>query len=116
MEYLKKMHTRLAAITRDCRPDMHEPSEQDLKARLVGDHLDNACGESIQEEAISRGFQEYVVILERYDNGKILVEKFNLATLIALARYAKFDSKDEVAGLYSSTVEVLPEKQKAALT
>jgi hypothetical protein len=79
---------RLLSITRDCRPDMHEPDEQGLKAHVVGDHLDNAFGNQIALEAITKGFQEFVIILERFDEGKIVIETFNLANLIALARQA----------------------------
>lgn len=79
---------RLRAITVDCRPDMHEPDEQDIKCRVVGDHLDNACGDHVGVQQIVGGFQEYVVILERLQGGKIVTERFNLADLIALARLA----------------------------
>lgn len=79
---------RLLAITEGCRPDMHEPDEQDLKCWIVGGHLDNAFGDQIREEAVARGFQEFVVVLERFKDGKILIENFNLASLIALARKA----------------------------
>lgn len=75
---------RLINFTKGCRDDMHEPDEQGLKARVVGDHLDNAFGDQVRADAIVQGFQEYVVILER--NGE--TEPFNLATLIALARKA----------------------------
>lgn len=73
---------RLRSITEGCRPDMHEPDEQGLRARVVGDHIDNACGDWINVDAIVGGFQEFVVILDR--NGR--KECFNLATLLALAR------------------------------
>lgn len=76
---------RLQNITRGCRPDMHEPDEQGIKARVVGDHLDNAMGEYISADQIEGGYQEFVVILER---DGIEREKINLATLIALARRA----------------------------
>ena len=81
---------RLHEITHECREDMHEPDEQDLKARVIGDHLDNAMGESINEKAIAGGYQEYVVVLER--DGK--QERFNLACLIALARKAQIGPVD----------------------
>jgi len=86
---------RLLAITEGCRLDMHEPDEQDLKAKVLGDHLDNAFTENICEESILGNYQELVVILERYDiTGRRRVEKFNLASLIALARIgAKYDQK-----------------------
>lgn len=73
---------RLQKITWGCRDDMHEPDEQGLKARVVGDHLDNAFGDHIDAKAIIGGFQELVVILSR--NGRD--ECFNLANLINLAR------------------------------
>ncbi len=76
---------RLVKITHDCRDDMHEPDEQGIKARVVGSWLDNACGESISAEALTWGYQEIVIILER-DN---ITETFNLADIIALARKAK---------------------------
>ena len=71
---------RLLAITKGCRHDMHEPDEQGLSARIVGDELDNAFGE---QETAHLGFQEIVAILTREGAGE---ERFNLATLIALAR------------------------------
>lgn len=81
---------RLLAITKDCRPDMHEPDEQGIKVRVIGDHLDNACGDYIGVEQIRNGFQEFVVIIERFDseNNFHTVDTFNLANLIALARQA----------------------------
>lgn len=79
---------RLRAITRGCRADMHEPDEQDLKCRVVGDHLDNAFGEHINAEAIIRGSQEFVVVLERITEHGVQIEAFSLANLIALARFA----------------------------
>lgn len=77
---------KLVAITEGCRPDMHEPDEQDLKCWVVGDHLDNAFGNSIRPSAIVQGHQEYVVCLERFTGNEFLTEQFNLATLIAWAR------------------------------
>lgn len=79
---------RLRRITDSCRPDMHEPDEQDVSARVVGTHLDNAFGDSVAEEAIARGYQEFVVILKRAGRKE---QRFNLANLIALARMAKVE-------------------------
>ena len=79
---------RLLAITKDCRSDMHEPDEQGLKCRVIGDHLDNAFGNYISIEQLTKGFQEYIVIIERFDGDKFHFETFNLANLIALARQA----------------------------
>ncbi len=73
-------------ITAGCRPDMHEPDEQSIKAHVVGDHLDNAFGEHIDVRMIEGRYQELVVIIERIEDAKIRVERFNLASLIALAR------------------------------
>jgi len=86
MSYHREMHARLLAITSDCRDDMHEPDEQGLSARVIGTYLDNAFGDSVTGEFLERGHQEIVVVLARDDDGR--VEKFNLASLIALARKA----------------------------
>lgn len=79
---LEEDYKRLQRITEGCRDDMHEPDEQDITAYVVGDHLDNACGSHISDEAVAKCFQEYVVILERDGH----TERFNLANLIAIAR------------------------------
>ncbi len=85
MSHHRELHARLLAITDGCRDDMHEPDEQGLSARVVGSHLDNAFGDHISGEFLEKGYQELVVILNR-DDGR--AEKFNLASLIALARKA----------------------------
>lgn len=72
----------LIEFTKECRDDMHEPDEQGIKARVVGDHLDNACGESVTADAVVRNYQEYVVVLDKGGDSF----KINLATLIAIAR------------------------------
>ena len=79
----------LKFATAPCREDMHEPDEQDLKVSIIGDHLDNACGNHIGHRQITQGFQEYVVCFRRFDSklGFVCVQ-VNLATLIALARKA----------------------------
>lgn len=87
--YEQGIRNRLRAITTDCRPDMHEPDEQGIKCRVIGDHLDNAFGNSVITEHIVGGFQEFVVVLERLKDGKIVTDRFNLADLIALARRAQ---------------------------
>jgi len=78
---MKNTLQKLNDITAGCREDMHEPDEQDIKAYVIGDHLDNAFGNSI---TLNDGFQEFVVVIRRNEK----TEKFNLATLIALARKA----------------------------
>lgn len=87
VESFKRDLDRLKGITKECRPDMHEPDEQELSARVVGDHLDNANGDHVAIDPIEGGYQEFVVILRR--DG--MVERFNLASLIALARMAKVE-------------------------
>ena len=84
---LKEVHANLKNITSGCRDDMHEPDEQDLKCRIVGDHLDNACGAHVSATAIVEGHQEYVICLERFQGTPIRLF-VNLADLIALARLA----------------------------
>lgn len=61
------------------RPDWHEPDNQQVGARIIGDHLDNAMGDAI---TLDRGYQEYVVVLtvEGKDAARV-----NLATLLSWA-------------------------------
>ena len=94
---MKKDLERLLKITKGCREDMHEPDEQGVKAKVIGDHLDNAFGDSIRIDAIIDGYQEFVVIHGYQEFVVILnreghIEKFNLATLIALARKADINA------------------------
>lgn len=79
---------RLLEITAPCRDDMHEPDNEGVKCRVIGDHLDNAFGNRVETESIVGGYQEFVVVLERFTGERTLIEKFNLANLIALARRA----------------------------
>lgn len=89
MNYLHERLIRLRDVTEGCLEDMHEPDEQGIRAHIVGTHLDNAFGEHIDERLINTGSQEYVVIIERCpEQGHQMIERFNLATLIALARKA----------------------------
>ncbi len=89
---------RLKHVTSACRLDMHEPDEQNVKCSVIGDHLDNASGERISVDALERRYQEFVVCLERFvedesdsKNNHFVKERFNLASLIALARLAVVD-------------------------
>lgn len=86
--YLTERARELLRITEGCRPDMHEPDEQDLSATVIGDHLDNTMGEYVNARAIEQGYQEYVVVLRRRLPTGMRTEysRINLATLIALAR------------------------------
>ena len=84
---LEDIRNSLRELTRDCRYDMHEPAERGVTARVIGDHLDNAMGSSIDTELLVSGAQEFIVVIERED-GHPHVRKYNLADLIALARLA----------------------------
>ncbi len=88
---IQDAHKRLMIVTHGCRPDMHEPDEQGISAQIVGDHLDNACGNHVCDDAIANKYQEYVVIIDRNDRK----EAFNLATLIALARMANVTDTEQ---------------------
>lgn len=59
------------------RPDWHEPDEQEVSARVVGDHLDNAMGPTVDHNC---GELNVVLIKEGKD-----VAVVNLATLLAWA-------------------------------
>jgi hypothetical protein len=85
-ERLQQTAARLRSITEGCRDDMHEPDEDGLKCRVVGDHLDNAFGNRIDVRMIEMGCQEFVVVIERQMDYERRYERFNLADLIALAR------------------------------
>ena len=97
---LSQIRAELMEVTTGCSQDMHEPDGQGLKCRVVGDHLDNACGNDINLDAITRGYQEFVVCFERFQEagsdwkegepkGKFVLAQINLADLIALARYSE---------------------------
>lgn len=59
------------------RPDWHEPDERNVSARIVGDHLDNAMGSSLDDN-----FGEFNVVVTRDGTDVAVV---NLATLLSLA-------------------------------
>ena len=91
--YMEIIAEELLAITKGCRDDMHEPDEQELElGGICGTKLDNAFGSDVRERAVLDGYQEVVFSLRRthydksgeYDSEKLT--KFNLATVIALAR------------------------------
>jgi len=83
---LREIGERLESVTAGCRRDMHYPDEQGLLGRVVGSKLDNSRGVDITEHGLEMGYQELVVVLDRIDKGQ-RVERFNLADLLALARY-----------------------------
>lgn len=58
------------------RPDWHEPDEREVNATIIGDHLDNAMGATVE---VTMG--EYNVLLTK---GGHPVAVVNLATLLAM--------------------------------
>lgn len=77
LDGLRRERDPLVAFLAECKEDMHEPDEQDVSAKVVGDGLNNAFGNSGE-------CQEMVVVFRK---GK-KEYRVNLATLIALARKA----------------------------
>ena len=114
MTHLEKKLVELVGFTQDCRPDMHEPDEQGLTARILnvsrvyldGDRatnvaegsFDNAMGEDVglvrtygASHVLHQSGNELVVELVRDDDAAVLpggTFQINLATLVALARRA----------------------------
>lgn len=80
---------RLQEATKHCRPDMHEPDEQGINAIVRGNHLDNAMGDNPEHN-----INELTVGIVHEDD-TTNPEWFNLATLIALARKARFNEASE---------------------
>lgn len=119
---LDKMVQELVNLTRDCRPDMHEPDEQGLYGRMIGDGLDNACVPTLQyvketpgnltsNEARETGdyirANDLALIIERekgWHEGKPILEPVmvvNLCDLIAAVRMLH----DKVSGKYEFPTE-----------
>lgn len=90
MNHLESVQIRLLSITRGCRYDMHEPDEQGVAGRVIGNGLDNAFGEHIEPDLLIRGAHELLLIIEREDRNPH-IEVFSLADIVALARQAKLD-------------------------
>ena len=80
---MKDTLDRLRKITADCRPDMHEPDNFDISAKVEGTMLDNAGlkGELVVTIIQSEWDEKLGRDVRRH-------ERLNLATLIALARMA----------------------------
>ena len=85
---LKKIGKELLSVTEGCRPDIHEPDEQGLSAKVLGTTFDNAFGNDVDHDLLQRGCQEIVIIFEKEEDNsyKTNTTVFNLADLIALAR------------------------------
>lgn len=66
----------LLEITEYCRPDMHEPDEQEIKAYVRGEYFDNA----------GVGAELNMTITNNDNSISMNAYTINLATLTALAR------------------------------
>ena len=91
-DHQKKLALKLAKFAADhlLREDWHEPDEQEVSARIIGNRLDNAHGDTLIDwakvmpqipEDLRPTTQEFLVELTG-PKGTILV---NLADLLALA-------------------------------
>lgn len=83
------------------RPDWHEPDEQGVSARVVGDHLDNAMGAAA---AAAENVGELNIVLTVYGKDAAVV---NLATLLSWASYTMRYGEGVVTppqGLYNEAV------------
>lgn len=78
--------SRLQDTTAGCQPDMRDPDQQQVYARVVGYTFNNSDGEAFNATALRLGYQEIVVFLSRDTPSGLAVECFNLCDLIALAR------------------------------
>lgn len=76
----RKIVTRLREMTIICRDDMHEPDEQDVSAKVRGNHLDNAFGGDASPD---ENCNEFTVGIT---DGSGKTEWFNLADLLAIVR------------------------------
>lgn len=72
---LRETAVELLKVTRGCRPDMHEPDEQDVTAIVRGRVFDNAGTD-----------KEIVVSFRKGVEDSGCTASINLATLVALAR------------------------------
>lgn len=94
----------LLEITKKCRPDMHEPDEQEVDAFVVGRRFDNSGMDT-----------EMMVAIVNYTTGKR--DDFNLASLIAMARIgaAVVDLQMTIAGVSGEAIrEKLKRGKKGA--
>ncbi len=88
-EQMRQDAADLLEFTVGVSPEFHEPDNSGVElSNIVGTNLNNAMGEKVYPEGIERGWQEVVVILSRLNEKtcEIDYQKFNLATLFALAR------------------------------
>ncbi len=70
-------------FAKDTREDFHEPDEQGLSFDCcLGNQLDNAFGDHIDQKMIISGEHEVVLFFKREDKPY----RFNLVNLLALAK------------------------------
>lgn len=86
------IHTaeQMAKLAHDLRvrPDWHEPDEQNVNARIIGTHLDNAMGSTtlpLPEDDPNNPNGEYNIVVTR-DGTDVAV--INLASLLSWASAA----------------------------
>lgn len=91
-ESFSDMASLLLKATEGCRTDMHEPDEQGLSAKVIGEKLDNAFGEDVTINGLTFGYQEMVFVLIKND---VKTFSFNMASLLALARYGAWKLLNE---------------------
>jgi hypothetical protein len=71
---------------------MHEPDEQGLTAKVIGKKFDNAFGIDVSAKAIIHDYQELLLVLTK---DEITDYIFNLADIVALARYGAWKLMNE---------------------
>lgn len=62
------------------REDWHEPDEQNIGARIIGTHLDNAMGSTTGFEHVEHGEFNVILTVDGEDTAVV-----NLATLLSFA-------------------------------
>lgn len=93
-KYLLDMITRFRAVFAELPIEVFlNPSSDQISytVTVAGYHLDNAQGDYVGLDGITKGYQEIVLIVESFNSGrpekkKFVVERFNLATMIAALR------------------------------
>lgn len=74
-----------------------------IAGRTIGYQLDNAFGNEVRVDAVVKGFQEYVLVIETFNGGrtdrKFREHLFNVASLLALFRERE-ESLNEIGGPY----------------
>lgn len=109
------MHDKTLAAIRDLFADINmddvferggpiEGYRHRISGRTIGYQLDNAFGNEVRVDAIVKGFQEYILVIETYsgdrpDRNKFREHLFNVASLLALIREREA-ALNEIGGPY----------------